>query len=649
MVDLVKLRDYMRTQAEEDRKTKWVQVVGSDIEDALHQAAIELGIPVKKIEYEVRDPGSKGTFGFGKRECILVAYQAREETGKEELSAEDELSLGALLGNSAAESADKDGEVFVRLTPDGVLLKVSAPVGKGKKAAEKLALQKLNERSVSRFNNSLVSKIVKAADSQYVRIGDIIYNPINDSILTIDISDSDMKAFIIARPPGPGGTDITSDSIRGFLSNNGVIHGINEELVDKFEDYPVYDESILIAEGTKAENGKDARIVYNFEIDHSQVKLKEKNGKVDFKEMNLVQNVVEGQALARKVPFSQGQPGRTVKGKMLPAKDGKDIPFGVGKNVKLSQDGMTAIAGINGQVIVSNDKINVEPIYVVPGDVNLKTGGNVIFLGTVLIKGSVDDGFKVKAAGNIEVLGNVGKAELDAEGDIIVHQGIAGKGGGIVKAGKGVWAKFIENGTVESGEIVVASDGIINSHVEANKRIICQGKRATIVGGHLRSSEEIHAKTLGSVSGSETVLEVGWDPKSKAKLAEFEGQLNKLEKDLEEIQLNIKTLENIKKVKKELPEEKENYLQELIKKNQEMLNARKHVLNDIEEVQAYLASLKIMGKVSASGRVFSGVRIVIKDASLEVKNEFRSVTFINETNLVKITKYEKLEEDYTRK
>ncbi|GHU63919.1 hypothetical protein FACS189445_6960 [Spirochaetia bacterium] len=182
----------------------------------------------------------------------------------------------------------------------------------------------------------------------------------------------------------------------------------------------------------------------------------------------------------------------------------------LGKNVHLGDDKVTIISDMNGQVVEVGGKINVEPVYTVDGNVNLKTG-NIIFLGTVIVKGSVEDGFSVKAAGNIEVNGTVEKAELDAEGDIIVHQGITGsKVNGIIRAGKSIWARFIENTALEAGDMVVAQDGIINSRVDAFKRIICQGKRATIVGGRLRTSEEINAKVLGSpTAGTETICEVG--------------------------------------------------------------------------------------------------------------------------------------------
>ena len=268
---------------------------------------------------------------------------------------------------------------------------------------------------------------------------------------------------------------------------------------------------------------------------------------------------------------------------------------------------------------------------------------------TVLVKGSVDDGFKVKASGNIEVLGNVGKAVLDAEGDIIVHQGITGKGGGSIHSGKGVWAKFIENARVDAGESAVASDGIINSQVVANKKVVCQGKRATIVGGTLKAAEEIHAKTLGSVAGSETILEVGYDPKSKEELAQLEERIGAIDESLEEINLNMHTLMNLQKVKKELTEDRKAFLDDLGEKRSKALIEKDALLEKVKKIQEYLSSLKIRGKVSASARVFPGVRVYIKDAFLEVRNEFSAVTFINEANLVKITKYEELEDDLVRR
>lgn len=647
MVTLDELRNFMKKQAEEDKRKKSVQVTGNSIDQALNQASIELGVPVKKIEYEILAKGTKGTFGMGKKEWILIAY---ETAAGNAISIDDKISDDDFDKKFQENKIiNKDGDVFIRFTSNGVLMKVTPPIGKGKKVTDKLAIDKLSLRKVTDFNTSVVNKLIRAADDTYVKIGEFVYNPINDAIMTLDITDFDMKVFLNIQPPTAGGTDVDFDSVINFLKNNGVVHGVLEEAVMDIEQHPQYNESILIAGGTQPVHGSDAKIVFNFSSNRTEIKLKEKDGRVDFKEMNLIQNVVEGQSLAKKVPHSMGQPGRTVKGKLIPARDGSDVQIGIGKNVKLSQDGKIALAAINGQVVLSNEKINVEPIYVVSGNVNLKTGGNVIFLGTVLVKGSVDDGFKVKAAGNIEVMGTVAKADLDAEGDIIVHQGITAKGEGKIRAGKSVWAKFVENADVDAGEMVVVSDGIINSKVTADKKIICQGKRASIVGGHIRSTEEINAKQLGSIAGGETIVEVGYDPKSKAKLLDLENQIAEIEKEEEEVDLNLHTLENLIKMKKTIPKEKAEFFKQQKLRKGELEEEKIKINEEAGEVKKYLSSLKVKGKISASGKVFPGVKIYIKDAYLDVRNDFKAVTFINEKGIVKINKYEEPEGDYSIK
>jgi hypothetical protein len=299
---------------------------------------------------------------------------------------------------------------------------------------------------------------------------------------------------------------------------------------------------------------------------------------------------------------------------------------------------------MNGQVILSGDRIHVEPVYTVTGDVNLKTG-NILFLGTVVVTGNVEDGFSVKAAGNIEVMGSVGKGDLDAEGDIIVHRGITGKSTGSVKCGKSVWSKFIENARVEAGELVVVSDGIINSEVYANRRIICKGKRAAIVGGRTRASEEINAKILGSVAGMETVLEVGYDPKGREHLADLIRRDGEITTEQGDIQLNMKTLENQLRARKQLPKERISAYNDMKQRKITLLGEQKRVREEITELQSYLSQLKVQGKISASGAVYPGVKINIKDAYLEVRNDFKGVTFLSEGGTVKVTKYEESDED----
>lgn len=649
-VGLAQVQELMRRYLDDDREKTSVAAEGVTLEEALRSAAIQLDCPVTSLDFEVVEKGVPGTLGLGRKPWKIRAYKGSVK--KKVAAAEDSFGEGILSEDFGAdlEPKDRDGEVFVRLSSEGVLLKVTAPVGRGRRATEKAAMDRLHERGIHDIDEPLVREVVRLASGEYVPVGSFIMNPANDALMTVEVGDQDMKAYVMLTAPGPGGCDLSAESILSFLRNNKIVYGIKEDVLQELEDRPRYRELILVAEGSRPQNGRDAYMQFNFSVDKTEIHLKESaDGRVNFKELGLIQNVVAGQPLARKVPAENAIPGRTVTGKILPARNGKDIPLPLGKNVRVSEDGVTVLAEINGQVTYIGGKINVEEVFTVQGDVNLKSG-NVMFLGTVLVQGNVEDGFIVKASGNIEVHGNVGKSELVAEGDIIVHQGITGKSGGSIQAGKNVWAKFIENAKVEAGESVIVSDGIVNSDVTANKKIICQGKRAAIVGGHYRACEEINTKTLGSpVGGTETICEVGYDPKSKARMDQLNQQLSPLRRQIEEMDKNISTLQALKKQRKTLPEEKEAILQESMAKRAEVAQEAAALAKEIESIQTYLSNLKTRGKVSVSGKAHPGVKIFIKDVSEELKIDQKGITFYLDNMMIKKTKYEELDDESVRR
>lgn len=651
VVRLPQIQELMRRYLDEDREKTSVAAEGATLEEALRNAGIQLECPVSSLDFEIVEKGVPGTLGLGKRAWKIRAYKA---SAKKSVAKTEEPAFGdGILGQDfgvAQEPKDRDGTVFVRLSGDGALLKVVPPVGRGRKVSEKAAIEKLHERGIHNIDEPLVREIVRLASSEYVQVGSFVVNPANDALLTVDVGDQDMKAYVMLTAPGPGGCDLSADSILSFLKNNKVTFGIKEEVLQELEDMPRYREPILVAEGARPQNGKDAFVQFNFEMDKTQIHLKETaDGRVNFKELDLIQNVVAGQPLARKVPAESATPGRTVTGKILPARNGKDIPLPLGKNVRVADDGITILAEINGQVIFVGGKINVEEVFTVQGDVNLKTG-NVMFLGTVLVLGNVEDGFIVKASGNVEVHGNVGKCELVAEGDIIVHQGITGKSGGSIVAGKNVWAKFIENAKVEAGDSVIVSDGIVNSNVTANRKIICQGKRATLVGGHFRACEEINSKTLGSpVGGTETICEVGYDPKSKERMDHLNQQVSQLKHEVEEMDKNITTLQNLKKQRKVLPDEKEAILVEAVARRNEIMEEMGVFTKEIDTISAYLNNLKTRGRISVSGKVHPGVKIIIKDVYEELKTEMKGITFYLDNMLIRKTRYEEVDDETVRK
>lgn len=644
------IRELMRRYLDEDGEKRSITAEGATIEEALRSASVQLDCPIARLEYDVIEKGVQGFIGVGSKKWKITAYEAAVKK-KVEASKVDSIDGDFDLDLEVkAIQKDIDGQAFVRLAFDGAYLKVVAPQGRGKRANDKQAIDKLHARAIHNFDEGLVKETVKAARGEWVCVGSFIANPAADALLTVEIGSQEMEARVVLTPPQPGGSDLSKDVILAYLRNNKVVFGVIEEALQALEDSPRYKEQILVAQGQRPVNGDDARIQFLFETDRTKLNLEEKDGKVDYKELHLVQNVVEGQALAKKIKAQQGVPGRTVTGKMLPSKNGKDIPLPLGKNVHVSEDGLTIIADVNGEATFISNKINVETVYTINGDVDLKSG-NQFFLGTIVVIGNVEDGFSVKATGNIEVRGSVGKSEVSAEGDVIIHQGITGKGGGSVTAGKNVWAKFIENAQIMAGENVIVTTSIINSDVTAERRIVCSGqKHAAIIGGRYRACEEINAKSIGSpTGGAETILEVGSDPKSKAKLDELDIKIKAIQKQTDELDKNINTLNETKRQRKSLPEDRQAVLDELVHKRAEMGDEASSLKAESDAIQTYLNNLKVKGKVSVSGKIYPGTEIVIRDIREKIKNEYKGLTFYLENMMIKTTKYEDFDDDILRK
>ena len=645
MVGFDQLQKIVAEQLEQDRNIQSVTSYGATLEEAVAEAAILLDLPVRRLEYEIIEYGNSGVMGIGKKKWSIKAYE-RIFFNMDEY--DDHLKTD-IVTIEEHHGHYMDGDVFINLRPNGAYLKVIPPQGRGRKVRDIEAFNLLLNRNIEEFDKGLVSNIVREAAGEYIWVAHFEHDPAADSTVTVELADSEMRAYIAVSPPGRGGCDASLENYLNLLRGHRVHFGINEDHLKEFIDKPLYGEKVCVAEGLKAEDGRDAYIHYNFETDQNKIKLRERSdGRIDFKDLNIINNVVEKQPLAKKIPPGKGIAGKTITGKTLPAKNGKDIPLPVGKNVHVGEDGATIIADMSGQVIINSGKINVEPIYTVQGGVNLKTG-NIMFLGTVVINGNIDDGFEVKAAGNIEVNGTVERANLDAEGDIIVHQGITGKNSSTIRAGRSIWARFIENTNVEAGHMVVVADGIVNSNVDANKRIVCNGKRAHIVGGRLRATEEINAKNLGSpTSHTETICEVGSDPKSKMRLELLFDRRSEMDKQLEEVKRNLQTLLNIKRLRKTLSQEKEAQMEELVQQRHTLIKDLAEVAEEITKIQEFLGSIKTRSRISASSKVYPGVRIIIRDTVNDVRDEYKAVTFILEDELIRMTKYEEPDEEAMR-
>ena len=540
-----------------------------------------------------------------------------------------------------AKIVNRDGLFYIRHFKSDIMLKVILPMGEGLPIELKDVLDEIKRPDTINYDEAQVKKYVKSGtDNDYVVVGSFKHVPAGDVVIGVEVTKDEMKGSIVVSPPSMSGSEASFDMIKRAILQQGVVEAcIEEDKIREFVDNPVYNNPFEVAAAIAPVDGHDAYISYNFETDPKKLKAQvDEEGKVDYKKLNNIQNVIADQPLAQKIPAERGKGGKTLFGRYLEAKNGKDIQIQLGANVKLDRDGVTIKAEIDGEVMLVNGKVTVEPVKYLDA-VNVKTG-DVKFVGTVVIKGNVQEGYKVEAT-NIEVGGIVDKSRLEATGNIIVRQGVFGKGEGYIKAGKSLWAKFINDTTVEVEENVIVNDSIVNSSVTAMKNIVLRGKKAQIIGGHLMATEEICARKVGSPGGgTETILEVGVDPRAKKRLEELQNMQAKSTKEYENCDLDIQTLEQQKKLRKKLPQDKEEKLKTLKERCEQISEELEKMTQEINSIQEHLRELKAIGKVKVEGDVYAGVKIYIRDVLDEVKIDTKGVTFYYDKAFSKRGPYE---------
>ncbi|MCI5520215.1 MAG: FapA family protein [Treponema sp.] len=626
MVDLDRIRKDMKALLEVDKELHSVDVHADSIDEALADAAVQLDTKVSNLQYEVIEKGSDGFLGLAKKPWKLKIYQDPSTIKKVQKLASEGLLENEEEGMEQ-ESLDRDGLFYVRHFKSDIMLKVLLPLGNGSEIQLKDVMDEIKRQDTISFDEELVKKYVKqGTEKDYLVVGQYKHIAAGDVVIGVDVTKDELKGSIIVSPPSMSGSEASPDMIKRALLAQGVIEPcINEEKISEFVDHPVYNIPYEVASAVMPVDGHDAYISYNFETDTKNLKAKvSETGNINYKELNQIQNVIAGQPLAQKIAAERGKGGKTLFGRYLEAKNGKDIQIQLGQNVSFDRDGVTIKADIDGEVMLINGKISVEPIKYLDA-VNVKTG-DIKFVGTVVIKGNVEEGYKVEAT-NIEVNGIVDKSRLEATGNIIVRQGIFGKGEGYIKAGKSLWAKFINETTVEVEENVTVYDSIVNSNVTAMKNIVVRGKKAQIIGGHLLATEEICAKKIGSPGGgTETILEVGIDPRAKKRLDELQALQSKATKEYENCDLDMQNLEQQKKLRKKLPAEKEEKLKELKERCNQISQELEEMTDEIDKIQSHLRELKAIGKVKCEDTIYSGVKIYVRDALDEVKMDVKKVT-----------------------
>lgn len=420
----------------------------------------------------------------------------------------------------------------------------------------------------------------------------------------------------------------TAEQLEAFLRSRGVVHGIREDVLEKIARDPkaYFYSQTVVASGQPPIDGKDGSIRLVIDLDEDGLRPAElEDGTVDFKELSRIRNVKKGQLIAERIPAEAGIPGISVTGAVIPAKNGKEARFRVGKNVVVNTEQTAMYAAIDGMVAkTEKEKINVFPIYEVNGDVDYKTG-NIDFVGTVIIRGNVLTGFRVKAGGDIRVIGGVEGAELEAEGSVEISGGIMAGGKGSVRAGRHVRCSFIQDANVFASEDVIVSQSIMHSNIRASRNVICFGAKGLIVGGSIQAGECVKARTIGNTLSTATTIEVGIMPELRSELTQLRQQQHQLGENLDKTNKALALLDQMAAAG-QLSSDKLVMRSKLATTKRQTTEELEVVKERILEIEKLLENTE-NARVEAVNTIYGGTKIVIGRYTRFIKEPCSRVYF----------------------
>ncbi|MGQ9629638.1 MAG: DUF342 domain-containing protein [bacterium] len=614
-----------------------IQISANSIEEGIERGSLLLHLDKSEVGYEVLSEEKVGQAGGTKTRYKLRLFpKPQKDVPLDDIDA----LLNSISGLSEAItiSENMDGYSQVSVTQDGIMLVVYPPTGSGAPAELSDVMQQIANMGIEDVDIVAIKAAVRDSTGTPVKIGGLKPGMATSAKVEVKISPDKMRAYITILPPPLGGEMVTFEECLKALGEKGIAVGIKEDRIkDAILTYDVNRE-ILVAEGICPVDGEDAQIEYKFKRERKGIVFKEtEDGRIDYRDLDLIDNVTAGQVIATKVRPTAGTPGRNVLGEEVPAKPGRDVVIPAGKNTELSDDGSTLVSKIDGHVCWRNNRVVVEPIYTVQ-DVDLTTG-NIKFLGNVIVRGQVLDNFSVKAAGDIIVHDSVGKSTLEAGGNIIVGKGIFGKGEGLVKAEGSIYARFVESARLDAGENVEIREAIMHSEVRAGNSVIVLGPKGLIVGGTVAAGREVNARVIGSEVATKTNVEVGVNHRIVESIAELNRQKKANKEDLEKIKKSLIVLRSVRDRYGSLPPEKEITYKKLEVAERKIIQKMANIRDQVVALESQLALSK-EGRVGVLDRAYPGVKITIRNSILYVKDPFQYSTFYNDGGEIKILPYE---------
>jgi hypothetical protein len=396
-----------------------------------------------------------------------------------------------------------------------------------------------------------------------------------------------MHAYVFV-PETAGERYPKSDELRDILRAHNVVYGINDKMVEEIAEAKICNQKIEVARGKNPIPGKPGNIEILIERVENRKPKVLSDGRVDQKDIGFIINVKKGTPLIRRIPSQEGIAGMSVLGRPIDTPAVRDVKIQAGPGTVWSKDDPDVIvADQDGAVLIDKSgNVEVRNQKTIRQDIDYGTG-NIEFVGNLLITGAVRAGFKVTADGSVTIKRNVENAQIFSGRDIVVHGGVCGSGSGVMKAGRGIKLRHVENFSVEADHDIVIVEDAVHSTMRTEGSINAR----CILGGETYAGTCLEVDILGADGEPKTVIDLGkvyaLNQKRNSYLKKITHTMKKLGEANEELFTRVRDGMN---AKGNLTKQQEQELTALKQEKKLILQEYNTIKNELQELENRCAS-----------------------------------------------------------
>ncbi len=449
--------------------------------------------------------------------------------------------------------------------------------------------------------------ITKEEDSnQTEEIKELPPEPV-DCIVEVEVAVGGLSARILAHEPKYDGKPISSEIIDKALADAGVVYGIDNNAIDNIVNENRYEDWFEVAKCKPAENGENGTITYLINIKEETHLHEDAKGFVNYKDLGIVNNITRGTKIADITLPTEGNPGISVKNEPIVQVKGNPAKVTFAENIAYSDNNLSLVAQCDGNLVMKSGRYSVERIFRLDGDVDVSTG-NIDFIGEVVIRGDVKEGFSVKAKKSITVQGGVYGSVLESGENIIIRQGAMGS---TLTANGKIEVDFCEKVNIKCSELL-KTKSLYFCDTFCKGKIDVTMSNGSIVGGKTVSTQNISANNIGSQSYTPTLIVVGDNAIMLQEKNVLSAKLETISTEVENCNKIISFLQSKAKQLGELPQDKIDILKSatttiiMKKRDKENLQSR------IDEIDDYLKTKQNIS-LSCRKQMNPGTKVVIND------------------------------------